>query len=358
MRSMENPFKFGTIVEAEYFTDRKEEVAYIKEFMQSANHLVLISPRRFGKSSLVAKAVKESRRKHITVNLQQATSVSDLSAKLLKEFFKVHPLERVRHLITHFRVIPTVSTNPVTGTMDVSFQPVADETVLVEDVLTLIEKAHSEKNRLIVVFDEFQEIRDIAPKFDRQLRSIMQQQKHINYILLGSQESMMADIFENKKSPFYHFGELMRLGKLPREDFHRYLSERLAPVFGEGHEGIADRILDYTGCHPYYSQQLAANVWQVRALQPQTEDAVAAAVGHIVLSHGLDYERLWMNFNRTNRWILQRLVSGKPLQSGEYRTSTVYSALKRLQKDGYVIYSNRYEMEDPFFREWILQNNN
>ena len=357
MRNKENPFKFGTIVEAEYFTDRVEEVAYIKEFIQSANHLVLISPRRFGKSSLVAKAVKESARKHITVNLQQATSVSDLSAKLLKEFFKVHPMERVRHLITHFRVIPTVSTNPVTGMMDVSFQPVADEAVLVEDVLTLIEKAHSEKNRLVVVLDEFQEIRDIAPRLDRQLRSIMQRQKHINYILLGSQESMMTDIFENKKSPFYHFGELMRLGKLPREDFHRYLSERLAPVFGEEHVGVADRILDYTDCHPYYSQQLAANVWQVRVLQLQAEDALAAAVGHIVLSHGLDYERLWMNFNRTNRWILQRLASGKPLQSGDYRTSTVYSALKRLQKDGYVIYSNRYEIEDPFFREWISLNN-
>ena len=351
---MENPFKFGTIVEEEYFTDRVEEVAYIKEFVKSANHLVLISPRRFGKSSVVAKAVKQSGRKHITVNLQQATSVADFSAKLLREFFRVHPLERIRHLITHFRVIPTVSTNPVTGSMDVSFQPGADGTVLIEDVLTLIERAHSEKDRMIVVLDEFQEILDLAPKFDKQLRSIMQEQKHINYILLGSQESMMTDIFENKKSPFYHFGELMRLGKLPREDFHRYLSERLASIFPEGCDELAESILNYTNCHPYYSQQLAANIWQVGVLQPDTENPFRAAISHIVTAHGLDYERLWMNFNRTNRWILRRLTTGKLLQSGEYRTSTIYSALKRLQKDGYVIYSDRYEMEDPFFREWIL----
>ena len=65
---MENPFKFGTIVEEKYFTDRVNEVAYIKQFLMSANHLVWISPRRFGKSSLVAKAVKESKRKHITVS--------------------------------------------------------------------------------------------------------------------------------------------------------------------------------------------------------------------------------------------------------------------------------------------------
>lgn len=357
IRNMENPFKFGTIVEEEYFTDRVNEVAYITQFVKSPNHLILISPRRFGKSSVVAKALKQSKCKHITVNLQQVTSVSDLSSKLLREFFKVHPMERIRHLITHFRVVPTVTTNPMTGSMDVSFQPGVDGTMLLEDVLTLIEKAHSEKDRMIVVMDEFQDICDLAPKFDRQLRSIMQEQKHINYILLGSQESMMTEIFENKKSPFYHFGEMMRLGKLPRKDFHRYLSERLAYCFPDNCVKLSDRILDYTSCHPYYSQQLAANIWQVGVLQPDVEDPFKIAIGHIVTTHGLDYERLWMNFNRTNKWILQRLSSGKPLQSSDHRTSTIYSALKRLQKDGYVIYTDRYEMEDPFFREWIMVNN-
>ena len=118
---------------------------------------------------------------------------------------------------------------------------------------------------------------------------------------------------------------------------------------------LSNRILDYTGCHPYYSQQLAANVWQMGVLQPEANDPMALAIDHIVKSHSLDYERLWMRFNRTNRWIMQRLASGKPLQSGEYRTSTVYSALKRMQKDGYVIYSDRYELEDPFFKQWVLK---
>ena len=299
---MENPFKFGTIVEAEYFTDRVNEVAYIEQFVKSANHLVLISPRRFGKSSLVAKAVKQSGRKHITVN----------------------------DICLHF----------------------SDQGQRIGQT-----KAHTEQDRMIVVLDEFQEIRDLAPRLDKQLRSIMQEQRHINYILLGSQESMMTDIFENKKSPFYHFGELMRLEKLPREDFHQYLSERLSTCYAKNHAELADRILDYTDCHPYYSQQLAANVWQIGVLQPGTPDPVQRAIDHIVTTHSLDYERLWMNFKRTNKWILQRLASNKPLQYGEYRTSTIYSALKRLQKDGYVIYSNHYEIEDPFFREWIIASN-
>ena len=354
-RNMENPFKFGTIVEEEYFTDRIEEVASISHFLNSANHLILISPRRFGKSSVIAKAVKETGRKNITINLQQVTSVADLSAKLLREFFKVHPLERIRHLITHFRIIPTITSNPLTGAMDVSFQPGVDSSILLEDVMALIENAHTEQERIIVVLDEFQEIIDLAPRLDKQLRSIMQEQKHINYILLGSQESMMTEIFERKKSPFYHFGQLMRLGKLPRNDFHHYLSERLRGCFTEKSEELADRILDYTDCHPYYSQQLAFNVWNIGTLQPEKEDAIKEAINNIVIIHGLDYERLWMNLSRTNKWILQRLASKSVLQTGEYPTSTIYSALKRLQKDGYVIYSDHYELEDPFFKEWILR---
>ena len=77
----------------------------------------------------------------MTVNLQQVTSVTDMAAKLLRAFFKVQPLERVRHLITHFRVIPTISMNSVTGAIDVTFQPSANGTVLIEDVMALMEHA-------------------------------------------------------------------------------------------------------------------------------------------------------------------------------------------------------------------------
>jgi AAA+ ATPase superfamily predicted ATPase len=353
---MENPFKFGTIVEEEYFTDRIEEVASISHFLNSANHLILISPRRFGKSSVIAKAVKETGRKNITINLQQVTSVADLSAKLLREFFKVHPLERIRHLITHFRIIPTITSNPLTGAMDVSFQPGVDSSILLEDVMALIENAHTEQERIIVVLDEFQEIIDLAPRLDKQLRSIMQEQKHINYILLGSQESMMTEIFERKKSPFYHFGQLMRLDKLPRHDFYQYLTQRLEGCFAERSSDLANEILDYTSCHPYYTQQLASNVWQIGILQPEENNVIDAAIENIVMTHGLDYERLWMNFNRTNKWILKQLALEDQLQTGEHRTSTIYSALKRLQKDGYVIYTDHYELEDPFFKEWILKS--
>lgn len=352
---MKNPFKFGTLVDGEFFTDRVTELESIQRMLDSENHLVLISPRRFGKSSLVAKAVKASRRPSISLNMQNMLSIEDFASKILRELFRLYPLERIRHLMTHFRIAPTVSTNPITNGIDVSFQPVINGIVLLEDAMALLEKVSTENKKLIVVFDEFQEIMNIRKGLDKQLRSIMQEQQHLNYILLGSQESMMTEIFERKKSPFYHFGKLMHLSKIPYEDFRTYVAERL-PLKEASQNSVVDDILSFTGLHPYYTQQLSAQVWEMMTYDKLFDNVVSEAVNAIIQAHDLDFERLWLSFNRTDRFIMQSLSSNKnPMQNRQMATSTTFSAIKRLMKAGYVIRSEDYEVEDPFFKTWILK---
>ena len=353
---MTNPFQFGILVDNEYFTDRVNEIKEVQMSLNSANHLILISPRRFGKSSLVAKAVRETGRPCISLNMQNMLSVDDFASKLLRELFRLYPMERIRHLMSHFRIIPTISTNPVTNTLDVSFQPVVNSMVMLEDAMELMEKVSTENKKLVVVFDEFQEILNIRKGLDKQLRSIMQEQQHLNYILLGSQESMMTDIFERKKSPFYHFGKLMRLNKIPYDDFREYISSRLPIKEVDKLNRIVEEILSFTGLHPYYTQQLSAQVWEMVTYNNVIDGVVGEAIGKIVRTHDLDFERLWLNFNRTDRSIMLSLSRGiNPLQNRQVATSTSFSGIKRLMKAGYVIRVNDYEIEDPFCREWILR---
>ena len=353
---MTNPFKFGTLVDGEFFTDRVNEQDEIRKMLASENHLVLISPRRFGKSSLVAKAVKASGRPSISLNMQNMLSIEDFASKILRELFRQYPLERIKHLMTHFRIVPTVSTNPVTNGIDVTFQPVTNGVVLLEDAMALLEKVSTENKKLIVVFDEFQEIMSIRKGLDKQLRSIMQEQQHLNYILLGSQESMMTDIFERKKSPFYHFGKVMHLNKIPYED-RSYVAERRPLKKGKSQDSIVDEILSFTSLHPYYTQLLSAQVWEMMTYDKFFDGVVSEAVTAIVQTHDLDFERLWLNFNRTDRFIMQTLSSSKnPLQNRQMATSTTFSAIKRLMKAGYVIRVEDYEIEDPFFKAWIIKS--
>ena len=353
---MTNPFQFGVLVDNEYFTDRINEIKEVQMSLNSANHLILISPRRFGKSSLVAKSIRETGRPCISLNMQNMLSVDDFASKLLRELFRLYPMERIRHLMSHFRIIPTISTNPVTNTLDVSFQPVMNSMVLLEDAMELIEKVSTENKKLVVVFDEFQEILNIRKGLDKQLHSIMQEQQHLNYILLGSQESMMTDIFERKKSPFYHFGKMMRLNRIPYDDFREYITSRLPINEKEKLNSIVEEILSFTNLHPYYTQQLSAQVWEMVSYDNLVDGVVGEAITKIVRTHDLDFERLWLNFNRTDRSIMLSLSKGtNPLQNRQVATSTSFSGIKRLMKAGYVIRVDDYEIEDPFFREWILR---
>ena len=348
-----NPFRFGTIVEGSFFTDRVAETEMLKQKLDSENHIILISPRRFGKSSLVQRVLSQTGRPTIQLDLQYVLSVDDFASQLLKAVFKLFPMRIVRHAMSHFRIYPIISTNAVTGTVDVTFQPTVNGSVLLEDAMALIEKITSLERRLIVVLDEFQEVVKIQKGFDKQLRSLMQRQKNLNYILLGSQESMMEAIFEKKKSPFYHFGQLIRLQKIPYDDFYNYITERLA----YNAEAVAEEILQFTSCHPYYTQQLASQVWEMMEYQKIKNDVVNKAIVALVSMHDLDYERLWQNLNRTDRNTLRDLAENKqPLQNRNKATSTSYSSLQRMIKSGIVIKTTNYEVEDPFFNQWIVKN--
>lgn len=356
-RNMENPFKFGTLVDNQYFTDRIEELEQINRTLNSPNHLILISPRRFGKSSLVKKAVTESKRPYISINMQQVTCIEDLASLLLKGVFHLHPWEKAKHLLANFRVMPTVSITPLGDNMEIGFQTTSNISALLEDALSLVEKVSDEDNRIIVIFDEFQEFIEIEKGIDKKMRSIIQEQSKINYIFLGSEESMMSDIFERKKSPFYHFGRLMRLKKIPYNDFYEYVNERIKNVVTDNQDRLTKEILSFTSCHPYYTQQLAAMVWDNAYYRKnQSEELLSVSINQIIQSHDLDFERIWMSLNNTDKKIIRILSKDeKPYENKSLPTSTIYSSIKKLMKKGFLIKEEKYEIEDPFFRQWICE---
>lgn len=356
---MKNPFKFGTIVDNEYFTDRVDEQIHVKAVLNSPNHLVLISPRRFGKSSLVRKAAHQTGRPIISLNMQQVTGAEELAAVILKGVFKLHPWEKIKHMLANFRIVPTISISPVGDAIEVGFQPTANYATLLEDAFALVESVSEDDNRIIFIFDEFQEIMELEDGLDKKLRAILQEQQKVNYVFMGSEESMMTKIFEDKKSPFYHFGVLMRLKKIPYTDFMNYVRERLEPVMGESSENVTVQLLDYTRCHPYYTQQLASMVWEAAFYRNiSSNEIIKYSIDTIMQTHDMDYERMWMSVNKTDRKVLRVISKGQPLyEDKKVPSSTIYSSTKKLLKKGILIKQENYEIEDPFFRQWInIQN--
>ena len=357
---MKNPFKFGTIVSDDYFTNRQVEYERLSQIIASSNHIILIAPRRFGKTSLVSKVVANANRPVLWLDLQLLTNMGDFATQLLKQLFKKYPFEKLKFMISNFRIVPLLSIDPVTNNVEIGFQPRVDSFVHLEDVLNLIEKLGEEKTRPIVVFDEFQELRLLDKSLEKRLRSVIQFHKNINYVFMGSAESMMKQIFENKKSPFYHFGQLFTLNKIPYSNFFGFLQSRFASITDKSIE-ITEKILEFSHCHPYYTQQLAFHIWSALERENYSENIVNETVDNIVLLHDNDFERLWSNFNSTDKRVLIELafeqinlLSTPVLYKSTTASSTVFSALKRLTEKGILIKTEKYEIDDPFFRNWIV----
>ncbi len=357
-----NPFKFGTVVDGPYFIDREDEQARIKSHLNSENHITLISPRRYGKTSLVKKVLNESHRKNIFLDMQLILSAKDFAAQLLRRVYRIYPVEKLKNYLKSFRLIPAVNINPVTGETEIIFNPGSKDFIPLEDVLNLIEKLGSDRKKIIVVLDEFQEIFRISNGLDRFLRSVMQNHKHVNYIFMGSSESMIREIFEKKNSPFYRFGSLMTLSKIEYEKFYQFLVNSFIVITNKN-EALAQSILEITDSHPYYTQQLAFTVWEQFGRSGYSSDMVITSADEIVQSHDNDYERLWNTLNRTDMIVLtgMSLSDISPLSdefSGLYGTSassTVFSSLKRLTQKGMIIKEAQgYKIDDPFFRRWIV----
>jgi hypothetical protein len=358
-----NPFKFGSIVEEPYFMNRVEETRKVKSIVSSANHLIIISPRRYGKTSLINNVAKSLKRPYIILDLQLITTQSDFASQLLKRIYRVYPAQKLKDLFKNFRIAPSITLNPMSNEIDISYKAATSETAqtALEDVLNLLDKLSTKKTKLIIILDEFQDIKRIGNNLDRFLRSIIQHHKNINYVFLGSQESLIREIFEEKKSPFYHFGYLLPLDKIPCNEFLLYLTDNFKELT-EGNNSVSKKILDITKCHPYYTQQLAFTVWELLFKNNKIKNPVETAVAELMRHHDVDYERLWNTINRSDMKILigMSISESSPLSeefSKQYDTgasSTVFSSLKRLTQNGFIVKSSSgYKIDDPFFKEWI-----
>jgi AAA+ ATPase superfamily predicted ATPase len=210
------------------------------------------------------------------------------------------------------------------------------------------------KKKPIVIFDEFQQITSLDKNLSGKLRAVMQHHKGVNYVFLGSLESMMKEIFQSKKSPFYHFGYLMTLDTIPHKDFMEYLNSRFRNVT-DRHEAVSEQILSYTNCHPYNTQLLAYYCYFHLEKTQYEDNTLEIVTKEIIETHRGDYERLWNTIKNTDKKILIALASEATLSTIDKPTSTLYSGINRLMSQGYLLKADTYVFDDPFFQRWILQ---
>jgi len=265
------PFIFGTKVEGDTFTDRREETEILHQNFTHGINTIIISPRRMGKTSLVEKGSMMSESKNLRIARMDAfacRSVRDFEDALATAVIKATStkfeewIANARNFLSHLVPKVSLSPDPINEfSISIDYDNIPNS---LDEVLALPEKI-AEKNgyRIVVCIDEFQQIGEMTDSltFQKKLRTIWQHQKHVSYCLYGSKKHMMEKIFLNSSCPFYKFGDLIYLKKIKREEWIPFICNRFKATGKSINEELAGQICDYTECYSSYVQQLAWFVW-------------------------------------------------------------------------------------------------
>lgn len=364
---IENPFRYGQVVTGEYFTDREKEIKEISEEIVSGQSVILISPRRYGKTSLIMNIVNKIKYPCIKIDMQLITDELDFANNFLKKVLSLNKFEKIKYFLKNLRIQPALQYNNITDEISIVFNPgERDVPIYIEDALFLPQKvAEKIKKRIIIIFDEFQEVRRISNNLEKKMRSIFQYHKNVSFVFIGSQEHMIRDIFENRNNPFYKFGKQIILRKIPDNKMTDFIIKRFSSKNMDASK-MLDKIIEITNSHPYYTQQLCHEIFVMSDKKVLNNEFINKAIDNIIMNHHYDFQKWWNELDNTERKILIGICNGdkNPTSkkfisiNGIKSSSTAGSAVKRLLEKGILIKkdSNLNFIEDPFWQQWILLN--
>lgn len=270
MVAMLSPFCFGRMAEGVCFTDRKKETEHLLGNFTNNINTVLLSPRRWGKSSLVRKAGSKLQDPYIFIDLDafQLKNEEDFYNRFAAAVIKATSskweewVEQARRFLGRFSPKITIGTDPMSE-FEISFNLEHIDKSYAE-ILDLPEQyARAHQKRIVICIDEFQSVAGFRDPllFQKRLRSVWQRQQQVCYCVYGSKQHMMTELFERQSMPFYKFGEVLYLQKIAEADWIPFICERFASTGKKISPEQATRIARSVSCHPYYVQQLCHQVW-------------------------------------------------------------------------------------------------
>lgn len=269
---MNNLFVFGKTVSGDAFTDREKDTAKLVSNFQYGVNTFLLSPRRWGKTSLVKKAkslAENSKLKIVYVDVHLCRSREEFcerfaSAVLIQTSTQMEEwLENAKTFLSRFSFGVNASADP-SSEMTFKLQ-IAPQEQSMEDLLQLPEKiAKKKKIRVVVCIDEFQQIGyfNNSPQFQKELRSVWQHHEQTSYCLFGSKKHMMETFFDDSSKPFYKFGDIIYLQRIPMEYWEKYITGKFRRKGKSITAKQAAWIVDRVEGNSSYVQQLSWYVFQ------------------------------------------------------------------------------------------------
>lgn len=270
------------IVTGNAFCNRESERIYLKRRLEQNAHVVLMSPRRYGKSSLIAQFTSDQDIPFNSVDLLPATSgkyvrnaVIDGVTQLLDKIMPKTKMAKQKVVGYFAKMNPTIELSAFGQKIKLSPDEKTPEETIMKLLMNLDGVAKELKRKLIFVMDEFQQIATLenSHSLEASIRHAVERSRHVFYIFSGSNRTLLEDIFSNKDRPLYHLCDEMKLQRIDKLHYKPFIKKASKNTwsFQISDESI-DRILILTECHPYYVNRLCRMLWDEE--EPPTVERV------------------------------------------------------------------------------------
>ena len=378
---MDNPFVYGEVVPGEAFVDREVELDRLVSDLGDGQKVFLISPRRYGKSSLIRQALEALRRRGALTIEVTVSSYSSYLAFLEGYARAIAGVEtkwdRARTWLTEAiaSTRPEIRYEPKEtglGRLSVAFPLVTtarDLNRLANEVFALPGKLAVERKRTIVVaLDEFQAIDSFnGGSVEHAIRAAAQHQRQVGYVFAGSEPSLMEKMIGPRR-PFYKAGPVMRLQKISATIFGDFIERRFTKSGIKPEAGLAEAIVDLAGNLPYDVQRLAHETWddvRARGGRKATLEDLHGTLARLMSEQETLFEAVWQRLTLQQRATLRAVVlqAGRELHSADARSrhrlggpSSIQTSLAALTKQDVLLKEgSRYVVVDSLLREWVAR---
>ena len=268
---MKKSFVYGMFVEGDNFTDREKETRRLKMDFEHGLNVILISPRRMGKTSLVKHVqsqVDENLVKVVYMDIYDCRSEYDFYNRFAEALLRqtASQADLVMQNVKDFlvRLTPKIAFSPDPATEYSLSLGITPKNYSPEEILSLPEVISQKIGKHIVVcIDEFQQVGEFPDSLSvqKRMRGVWQLQRNVSYCLFGSKKHLLTEIFHSKRMPFYQFGDTIFLEPIPTEEWIPFISAHFAQEGKKISEQHAAKICEMVHNYSSYVQQLAWNIF-------------------------------------------------------------------------------------------------
>lgn len=316
---MEKPFVFGVATSGDNFTDREKETQRLLLNFTHGVNTILISPRRWGKTSLVKKVAQLAQTK-----TRKIVYLDIFSCRTESEFYRLFAtsvlkqtsskwdewVENTKQFLAHINPKISIGTDPMND-FSISFEYSMQDNAG-NDILQLPEKIAIVKGiQIVICIDEFQQISDFedSKTFQKKLRTVWQLQQHVSYCLFGSKKHLMNELFEKKNLPFYKFGDAIYLTKIETKYWIEYICKRFENTGKRISPELAKEICRLVDNHSSYVQQLAWLLW-IRTTDIATEEQLTHALEDLLDQNNILFQSETENLSAYQMNFLKAVIDG------------------------------------------------